>query len=360
MMNILHTEASKGWGGQERRILQEAEGMRTKGHTLYFLTQTGAELAKQAREKGFEVWETDFQKRSWILTLPKLLFLMLSKNIQYINTHSSLDSWIGAIAGRMAGVKVLRTRHISNPIRKGWNSHILYRLLPHGVVTTCEEMSACIKQATGLQNVKSIPTGLSPEKVREDLDSARFFREKYGISDQDFLVGTVCILRGWKGVAHLLEAAKILKEHSYIKWVIVGDGPSREYFNSLWKEWGLENQVIFTGYLPRPYDALSAMDLFTLLSYQHEGVSQASLQAAWLNKPLITTPTGGLKEVCIPEKTGFLVAPASPQEVADQVLKLSKLPDLRAQMGRNAHALVEEKFLFPQMVEKMEKTFQVL
>jgi glycosyltransferase involved in cell wall biosynthesis len=359
-MHILHTEASKGWGGQERRILHEAEGMRDRGHSLYFLTERGAELARYARDKGFEVYETSFKKIYWGKTLFSLLSLLIRKRIDVINTHSSLDSWIGGITGRLAGVKVVRTRHISNPIHQGLNSAVLYHYLPHGVITTCREMADCIKLETRACCVESIPTGLRPDQVQVDPDSARLFRQKYGISDHDVLVGTVCILRGWKGVAHLLEAAKLLKQHSHIKWVIVGEGPSKEYFHSLWKEWELEKQVIFTGYLPRPFDAISALDIFTLLSYQHEGVSQASLQAAWLEKPLITTPIGGLKEVCIPEKTGILVSPANPEEVAEKVLYLSKHPEIRAEMGKRAHALVEEKFLFPQMVDRMETFYQTL
>lgn len=33
-MNILHTEASCGWGGQEIRILEEARGLIERGHEV--------------------------------------------------------------------------------------------------------------------------------------------------------------------------------------------------------------------------------------------------------------------------------------------------------------------------------------
>ena len=41
-LTILHTEASLGWGGQERRILVEALAMRQRGHRL--LHRIGARL----------------------------------------------------------------------------------------------------------------------------------------------------------------------------------------------------------------------------------------------------------------------------------------------------------------------------
>ena len=96
------------------------------------------------------------------------------------------------------------------------------------------------------------------------------------------------------------------------------------------------------------------MDIFTLLSTGHEGISQASLQASWLKKPLITTTIGGLPEVCIDGVTGLLVPPASPEKVAEAVLKLANDADLRKSMGENARKLVEKNYLFDHTLNAME------
>jgi glycosyltransferase involved in cell wall biosynthesis len=115
--------------------------------------------------------------------------------------------------------------------------------------------------------------------------------------------------------------------------------------------------LIFTGHLANPFPAIAALDIFVLLSTAHEGISQASLQAAILKKPLITTPIGGLPEVCLHERTGLIVPPKNPEKVAEAVLKLSQNQMLREQYGQAAHTLVTEKFLLRHTLDEMEKLF---
>ena len=49
---ILHLEASSGWGGQEMRILREAQGMRERGYEVIFGVMKGGQLVDRARTAG--------------------------------------------------------------------------------------------------------------------------------------------------------------------------------------------------------------------------------------------------------------------------------------------------------------------
>ena len=102
--------------------------------------------------------------------------------------------------------------------------------------------------------------------------------------------------------------------------------------------------------------AISALDVFTLLSTAHEGVSQASLQAAYLQKPLIATPTGGLKEVCIDKLTGIQVPVFSPDRVSEAILKLFSSKELRETYANNAKKLAK-RFSYEKMIDQMEKVY---
>src|SRR5688572_13202961 len=116
-MNILHLEASPGWGGQEMRILREAEGMRARGHEVILGVMKGGRLGEEARKAGFTIYSWSFRKRHWGSCLIHLLSCIRRHRIQLINTHSSLDAWIGGIAARIAGRPIVRTRHLSTPMR---------------------------------------------------------------------------------------------------------------------------------------------------------------------------------------------------------------------------------------------------
>lgn len=356
--HILHTESSRGWGGQEIRILREAEGMRKRGHVVIFAVNCGGGLIPRARDAGFLVYELPFKKIFALKTIFSLVQICRAHHIDLINTHSSLDAWLGGIAARIAKKKVIRTRHLSTPIRKGVNSHLLYRGLADFVVTTSSPIMVSIGKQAGLPpyRLQCIPTGIDPLILKADPLKAAEFRASIGVGPSDILIGTVCFVRSWKGINDLLQAALLLKERKEIKWVIVGGGHVDDYRSKI-SELGLEGIVTFTGHLEVPYSAIRAMDIFTLLSTAHEGVSQSSLQAAYLERPLITTTIGGLPEVCIDGKTGLTVPPFSPDAVAKAVSRLVDNPLLRTQFGSQAKQLVENKFTLQHTLDEMEKVY---
>jgi glycosyltransferase involved in cell wall biosynthesis len=349
-MKILHTESSNGWGGQEIRILKESLGLRKRGHEIIFAVVRGGKLVDYARKEGFTVYEIDFRRKSVFFALRALLKIIREHQIERVNTHSSGDAWLGGIAARLAGCKVIRTRHLSTPVKGGLNAFLLYRCLADFVVTTSSAIipKLASQSRLPLSRLKCIPTGVEPFAV--DPADAEAFRRQLGVKETDILIGTVCVVRSWKGIQDLIAAARILKDKPAYKWVIVGGG-YLENFRPLVDD---SIPVVFTGHLDSPYAALAALDIFTLLSTAHEGISQASLQAAYLNKPLITTTVGGLPEVCLHNVTGLQVPPSSPEKVAEAVLQLTD-PAVRAAYGAAAHRLVVDRFMLQRTLDEMEK-----
>ncbi|HSX11277.1 MAG TPA: glycosyltransferase family 4 protein [Chlamydiales bacterium] len=360
-MNILHLEASPGWGGQEIRILREAEGMRKRGHTVILGVMKGGGLIAKAREAGFTVYELNFKRPAWPLCLFQLLAILRRHGIELVNTHSSLDAWIGGIAARLAGCIVVRTRHLSTPIKPGLNSRLLYGKLADFVVTTCASIlpMICTQSGKGQHECRSIATGVDPEKIRVKPGEAEDFRKAIGVGPGDFLIGTACFMRSWKGIDDFLKAAHSLRGERHLKWVIIGGGHAETY-KKLAAEMQLENIVHFTGHLDNPFPALKALDLFALLSTAHEGVSQAILQAAYLGKPLLATATGGLGEVCLDQVTGIQVPPFSSELVAKAIWRLQGDPALCQQLGQNARKLVEENFTLAHTLDQMEAVYKSL
>jgi len=360
MLNILHLEASTGWGGQEMRILREAEGMKARGHSVILAVMKGGILTQKARKAGFLVYELDFRKKSWVFSLFSLLKIIRRHQISLVNTHSSLDSWIGGIAARLARVKVIRTRHLSGAIRSGLNSRLLYGFLADFVVTTCQEIVPMVCSQAGKDQslCRSIATGVDPASIVYEQEKSLLFRESLGVQPGQLLIGTACFMRSWKGIVDFLEAAHLLRKETSIKWVIIGGG----HFDTYKKKADalhLDGIVHFTGHLENPFPALASLDVFALLSTANEGVSQAILQAAYLKKPLIATATGGLCEVCIPEETGIRVNPFSPDEVAAAALTLQKNPQKRLFFGENAKKLVEDRFIFEKTLDQMEEVYRI-
>ena len=358
-MNILHTEASTGWGGQEIRILHEAEGMRKRGHHIFFAVAPDGKLAEHARKVGFVVDEIPLTLKKGFPAIYQLCSIIRKHRITIVNTHSSADAWLGGLAARMTNRWVIRTRHLSTPIKKGWNSKVLYNWLADYTVTTCQEVAQTIRKQADLSCSRclSIPTGVNPTALSADKEEIQAFRSRWGLNPEDRVIGTTCVLRSWKGISDFLQAAKLLEHQQNLKWIIVGEGPAQQHFQQEATRIGVNNRVIFTGHLSNPFPAMAAMDIFLLLSTANEGVSQATLQAAYLKKPMVTTTIGGLPEVCLEGKTGYVVPTKSPQAVADRILKLINQPGLREQMGKEAQNLVLNHFTLDHTLDGMEEIY---
>lgn len=351
---ILHTESSNGWGGQEMRILREALGMRQRGHEVVFAVVKGGQLVERAKNHGFLVYEIDFSRYVAPIALRRIIRIINTHQIHLINTHSSLDAWIGGIAARMTGRSIVRTRHLSTAIRAGLNSRLLYGKLADFVVTTSSSVVSTITSQANIskERCRCIATGIDPAVLQVDPRQVEGFRNNFAPEGQ-LLVGTACIVRSWKGIEDLLYAADQLRE---CRWVIIGGG-YLERPKQLVKKLQLEGIVHFTGHLENPYPAIASLDFFTLLSTAHEGISQALLQAAYLHKPLIATRVGGSPEVCIDGETGRLVSPSNPSEVVQVIRQLIDHPIQCKQMGERAHDLVVNAFTITDTLNEMESVY---
>lgn len=348
-MHILHTESSNGWGGQEIRILKESLGLKSRGIDVTLAVTRGGKLVHYARKNGLRVFEIDFKKSHAVNALWNLCKIIRENNITIVNTHSSLDAWMGGIAARLTRRPVVRTRHLSTPIRGGLNGYLLYNTLADFVVTTSSCVIPMLQEKAHLPSnrIQCVPTGVEPFQV--DPKEVETFRASLGIQSGQILIGSVCVVRSWKGIQDMIAAAKLLRHDKRLRWVVVGGGYI-DHFKPLVDP---DLPFTFTGHLDNPKPALAALDIFTLLSTAHEGISQASLQAGFLEKPLITTSTGGLPEVCLHGETGFIAPPSSPEKVAEAVVKLADNASLRKQFGKAAHNHVVRHYLLNHTLENM-------
>lgn len=357
-LKLLHTEASTGWGGQEIRIVREAQALIERGHEVAIAAQPGAQILDRASSKGITTFEIDYERR--LGNLRRLGKLLTSFQPSAVITHSSLDAWMAGLAAKWRGIPVVRMRHLSAHIKKGLNSKMLYRWLANGVVTTCEEVAERIRLQAGIGPVRcqSIPTGIDPASVEISPEAIRQFRLSCGIQPYEVVAGTCCVLRSWKGISTMLEAAHQLRNEQHLRWLIVGDGPCTERYKQQAERLQLGDRVIFTGQLENPFPAIAAMDIFLLLSTANEGVSQSSLQAAALSKPLITTRVGGLHEVCRDHKTGITVDTDSPEQVSAAVTVLLENKTKRLSYGAASRELVLGEYHWQHSVDQVEAFYQ--
>jgi glycosyltransferase involved in cell wall biosynthesis len=357
MKTVLHTESSPGLGGQEIRTLNEARWMGERGWRVVVAGQPDGRFVTRAREAGLHAASIRM-RRAWdVDAVARLIRLIRTEGVSLVHTHSSVDGWVGGLAARAAGVPVLRTRHVSIPVRRGFNP--VYTWLADRVVTSGEAIRRIVVDAgVPPRRVIAIPAGV-------DLDAFPFrarapeTRAALGLTPP--VLGSVAMFRGSKGHAHLIQAfARVRAARPTATLLLVGDGIRRTWVEGLAREAGLADRVVFTGFRADVPALLAAMDCFVLASTRTEGVPQSLLQALAVGVPVVASDVGGVPEVVVDGVTGLLAAHGSAEALAariDAVLDDAAAAERRAAAGR---ALVERRFSHAASIARLLELYDEL
>lgn len=361
-MRILHTESSLGWGGQELRILTEAAGLRRRGHDVRVASPREAAIFTEAERFDVPVFALPIGRKN-PLGVVALRRLLASERIDVVNSHSSTDSWLAALAcrafwlGKRRPPALVRTRHISVPVPIDAATRWLYTRATAEIVTTGEAIRQQLIRANGVSpaRVTSIPTGVDLQYFAPgDKATARRALE---LPQAIPLIGIVATLRSWKGHRYLLEAMTLLK-HRDAELAIVGDGPQAGAIQAQVRALGLGARVRLAG---NQYDVLPwlhALDVFALPSYANEGVPQAVVQAMAAGVPCVTTEAGGIGEIAINDATALVVAKQNAVALAAGIDRLLDDAGLAARLAWSARDRVQSKFGIGTMLDKMETVFR--
>ena len=354
-LSIVHTESSLGWGGQEIRVLSESQGLARRGHRLTVLCAPQARIFNEAAQWGVPAVALPIASKK-LAGLRALADWLRANPCHLINTHSSTDSWLAAIATRMGRrVPIVRTRHISAPVPRNPFSRWLYERSAAKVVTTGEALKRELVERNGFraERIESVPTGIDAGRFRPGDRPA--MRAKLDLPADATLLGIVATLRSWKGHEFLLQAMTSLPEQVHL--VIVGDGPMRSALEGIVERSGLRARVRMAGDQRDVLPWMQALDLFALPSYANEGVPQALIQAMLCGLPCVTTHVGSIAELAQNEVTALVVPPRDAQALAGAITRLVNELALRKELGVAARRHCVENYSYERMLDRMEEIY---
>lgn len=188
-------------------------------------------------------------------------------------------------------------------------------------------------------------------------------RKLYNIKKDEAAVVFFGLLAPSKGIEDLIEGFSIALQSCEAKLVIAGY-PTK-YINAdalyaLINRLRIFEQVVLDlRYIP--FDEIGAlMDIATVVVYPYLSSTQSgALQTAYtFGKPVIATKVGGLPEVVEDGKSGFLVAPHAPREIAEKITFMVKNSREAQNMGNYAKHLSVTRFNWNVVAQKVLEAYQ--
>ena len=203
--------------------------------------------------------------------------------------------------------------------------------------------------------IKAIPNFIDMGLYNQDCNKS--LRNKFAKNEEAILVH----ISNFRRVKRVQDVVKIFeKVNSQVpsKLLMIGDGPERLKAEQLCRKLGIDRQVKFLGKLKGIEKMLSIADIFVLPS-ETESFGLVALEAMASKVAVISTNSGGLPEVNIDKKTGYLSDVGDLNKMANDTIHLLKDTEKLNEFKNNALAHAKT-FDLPNILPQYEAIYQDL
>jgi glycosyltransferase involved in cell wall biosynthesis len=354
LLQILHIDPERHWGGGETQVLGLLDYLAGKGHRNDLLTHPDGKLWERCG--GLSVRTLPLVARNDLDLRPiwRLRELIRRERYDIVHLHTkrahSLAIWLPR---SHVTPKYLVTRRMDYPESRNCYTRFLYNHCVHGVVVISQPIVTVLLDAgVKAQRIRLIHSGV--DVARFNAGPAIFDTRRLPV------VGCIAALEARKGHRFLLEAIALLKGRGVrLRCHLAGEGPERQSLEEMVARLGLGREVEFSGFIVDVPAFLADIDIFVLPSL-HEGLGVAALEAMAAGKAVVASRAGGLAEAINDGVTGSLTPPGDAEALAGAISQLIAHTDWARAMGQRAAAHVREHFALERMAARNEAYYYEL
>jgi len=367
--SIFYVIADSSLTGAPRHLLSLVEHLPKRDFSISVILPQGP-LAAELKKHKVSVFTVPMRARSDTTAVNSVRKLLRKYDPDIMHAQGQRAGLIGRLAARGLPIKVVYTEHTRTPQFRLGNPVLEWaHIRAMRVLDKTTDISIAVSQAvadflirlkiTKPDKVRVIYNGINP-KPHPDIDAATLkLISQHNLKKRDFIIGTVGSLNIQKDTITLVTAvAKILRKRPEAKLVLVGSGPLRPRLDRLVKKLGITEQVIFAGMLTDVSGILQVMSMFVLPS-KSEAFGISILEAMRAGVPVIATRVGGIPEVITNNKSGLLVEPGDPKQLASTIMRLMNDTQLQRKLVAGGREVVS-KFSATRMASETAKLYKAI
>jgi glycosyltransferase involved in cell wall biosynthesis len=298
-----------------------------------------------------------------------------------VHTHAAKAGALGRLAAHNEGVKVIvHTFHghvfhsYFGPLKTRFflEAERFLARRSTAIVAISElqkkELSEQYKIAPA-SKIHVVENGFDLHRFMERQEDKRVvFRNRYHVEDHEVAVGIVGRLVPIKNHKLFLDTFALAKSQTQVplRAFIVGDGELRKELEAYVRENNLSfsdgskpADVIFTSWITDVDTVNAGLDIIALTSL-NEGTPVSLIEAQASAKPLISTRVGGVANIILEGKTGFLANSNDAIKLSEHLVNLSEKPELREKMGHEGRMYVQDRFSYKRLVRNMDALYTSL
>jgi len=352
------------WGGGQISLFHLVKNLDKLAFRPYVGLPEEGVFAEKLREQNVDVSilelpkVADFRIHKSLNALNNIMKLTRKYNIDLIHTDGPRNTFYAGLAAKIRKLPVVWHIRASSPDKYD-------RLLVHlcsKLILVANSLSSRFNWMSRSGKLVTIYNGIDLSEFRKGKESSRI-REEYGIPNQSLLIGSIGRLEYLKGQKYLIEACGMLKDKLMdFRLLLAGEVVDSAYFmecKDMARSLGIEDCVIFPGYLSNVSEILNEIDIFVLASLA-EAFPRSLIEAMGAGKPVVITDVGGCPEAVEDGISGFTVKAKNSTALADRIIRLARKPEMRKEIGEAARTRAEAMFSIEQNVRATERVYKDL
>jgi L-malate glycosyltransferase len=332
-LSILHLSGATTWRGGEQQIAYLFEWQLDQGMEPYLLCPAVSALGDRLQAKHPQrIFRAPLRNALSLSFAKEVGRLSRNLGVDLLHLHDAKAHNMGFLAQILGFITLPMVLH-RRVVRKPSHSFLTRWKYNHpsigSIFCVSQEVSrvmhAYVRQPEKIRLVYSaihaqpwkVPSQAPDSVARHDLPR----------------IGFVGALEKEKGLFDFLSVAKKVSAAFPCQFLLVGGGSLAKTLRQEALSLGLENQIVFTGFVENVGPYLAAMDIFLFPSLE-EGLGTSVLDAMAMGIPVVASQVGGIPELLVSGQQGFLAKPGEVNAMVSHCLALLKDPLLRKQMGQ--------------------------
>ncbi len=343
-MHILNAVYGDSTGGRWNATLKTGELLAQRGHRVTLLVAPeDAVKVPDYTGRGIEVVTMRNSGHYDLIASWRARRLIRERKVDVVIAHSGRAIHMLERAAP-SSVPVVAFNHSHN-IKRTLKADAFFCITPY-MKQIIDAATGGAKPAFVISNAVSVP------------DEALLERPANPV----FTVGAMARMAPNKGVADLVEALGLLdREGVAFRAVIAGDGEVRAALGARVAELGLQDKVLFPGWIKADQKQAFYRDADVICFTSEWDVQPLVIleSFAW-GKALIGTDVPGPSSCYTHEDTALVVPPKNPQALADALARLARDPALRETLGRRARAYAIANYADDVIGDALERHLRML
>ena len=232
------------------------------------------------------------------------------------------------------------------------------------IVTVSQAVANHIKQSPFIKDsqVEVIYNGVD-NAVYYPMDASSI-REKFDIAQDALVIGMIGRVNAIKGQNDFIEAVEPLleKNEQAVAFLAGGVFPGEEWrleeLDKRISSSSVVSQIHRIDYYDKTSELYNMFDIFVLPSIKPDSLPTVVLEAMACSKPVVGYNNGGIAEMVVDDKSGYLVKPNRPQELSNAISLLIDSSEKREKFGRVGYQRQKELFSLESYIKNFSELYK--